>query len=218
MGPGTIGPMSQPAPPPPRTARGEATRRSILDTARDLFAQNGFHRTTVPAIVAGAGIGHGTFYEYFRNRREVLLELVNEAQATAILSAGPAPPSLGERIRRDVEMFLAGYVANLELSKIWVEASAFDPKVAEIRGRMRAPLVSRIRRGIEAAGAQGIDPEMAAVALAAMTEQFAYVWFVEGVGPGHEDHDVRQAALTLSALWSRAIGVHIPSTDGNGRG
>ncbi len=62
-----------------RTARGEATRRALLDAALALFAREGFHRTTVPDIVREAGVGHGTFYEYFSNRRDVLVELTKEA-------------------------------------------------------------------------------------------------------------------------------------------
>ena len=188
-----------------RGPRGEATRRAILEAARALFAERGFHRTTVPDIVKRAEIGHGTFYEYFRKRHDVLLELVREAGQSTAAQEGSAAATFEERVRDDVERFLRGYVSNLDLSKIWVEAAAFDPEVAEMRSMIRAGFVSRIRRGIESVSPPGLDPATAAVALAAMTEHFAYVWFVEGVGGGTSDADVQAAADTLTRIWVNAL-------------
>ena len=115
--------------------------------------------------------------------------------------------SLADRVRADVHWFLAAYVRAIDLTKIWVEAAAFDPKVSEIRTQMRAPLITRIRRGVEMAAPPGVDPEVAAVALAAMTEQFGYLWFVEGLGPGTDDKAVDNAADTIARLWLNSIGV-----------
>jgi AcrR family transcriptional regulator len=42
------------------TSRGEQTRRALLQAASRLFAENGYHNTSVPDIVRAAGVGHGT--------------------------------------------------------------------------------------------------------------------------------------------------------------
>src|SRR5262247_2000834 len=45
--------------------RANETRKQLLDTAARLFADRGYHAVSVPEIVKVAGVGHGTFYEYF---------------------------------------------------------------------------------------------------------------------------------------------------------
>src|SRR5437762_8338251 len=67
--------VREPKATPARTPRGDATRQTILDAALCLFSEKGYHQTTVPDIVTAAGVGHGTFYEYFSNRRDVLIAL-----------------------------------------------------------------------------------------------------------------------------------------------
>src|SRR5215207_9175552 len=61
-----------------RTARREETRR-LLEAAGTLFAERGYHATSVPDIVRAAGVGHGTFYEYFGSRHQILLALTQQA-------------------------------------------------------------------------------------------------------------------------------------------
>lgn len=44
-----------------------------------IFAERGFLRTTASEIVERADLGHGTFYQYFRSKEDLLLELIGEA-------------------------------------------------------------------------------------------------------------------------------------------
>jgi len=46
-------------------------RAQILSCARDVFADNGYHHTSVANICQAAGIGRGTLYQYFSNKRDV---------------------------------------------------------------------------------------------------------------------------------------------------
>jgi AcrR family transcriptional regulator len=191
-----------------RTPRGEETRNALLAAASTLFARDGYHETSVPDIVQVAGVGHGTFYEYFRSRREILLELTRQAADSEARRPRLRSRDLGDRIRAEIFWYLSDHVEHLELSKVWHEASAFDPEIAETRRRERARRIGRVRRGIVAAGVrEDIDPDVAAAALTAMLEEFAQRWFVEGDGPGRSAQDVVAASETLAALWFAAIGL-----------
>ncbi|MCK9222013.1 MAG: TetR/AcrR family transcriptional regulator [Limnochordia bacterium] len=44
----------------------------ILDAAQSVFAQKGFHYSTVEEIAEKAGVGKGTVYLYFRSKEEIL--------------------------------------------------------------------------------------------------------------------------------------------------
>ena len=191
-----------------RTPKGEETRSTLLRAASALFAEQGYHQTSVPDIVRAAGVGHGTFYEYFGSRRAILVELTRQVADVESRLPRLKSQDLAERVRAEIFWYLSDHVEHLELSKVWHEASNVDPEIAETRHRERARRIARVRKGIEAAGTRpDIDPEIAAAALTAMLEEFAQRWFVEGDGPGRRAHDVVAASETLAALWLSAVGL-----------
>jgi len=52
-------------------SRGERTRENILEAARQLFVQQGYHGTSMRQIAARAGIALGSLYNHFANKDEV---------------------------------------------------------------------------------------------------------------------------------------------------
>lgn len=52
-------------------------RREIIDAAFDCFAERGYHATGIADIAARLGIGHGTFYRYFENKRDIVEHVVS---------------------------------------------------------------------------------------------------------------------------------------------
>jgi AcrR family transcriptional regulator len=191
-----------------RTAKGELTRRTLLEAASRLFAANGYHDTSVPDIVREAGVGHGTFYEYFASRRAILVDLTHQAADFDSRLPRLRSQNLADRTRAEIFWYLSDHVEHLELAKVWHDAANFDPEIAETRRRERARRQARVRKGIEAAPIRpDIDPEIAAAALTAMLEEFAHRWFVEAEGPGRSAQDVVAASETLAALWLAAIGL-----------
>lgn len=191
-----------------RTPKSEETRRALLDAAARLFAEHGYHDTSVPDIVREVGVGHGTFYEYFASRRDILLALTRPITDTRDRQPALKSQNLSDRIRAEIFWYLSDHVEHLELSKVWHAASNFDPEIAETRRRERARRIERVRKGIESAEVRpDIDPGIAAAALVAMLEEFTHRWFIEGDGPGTSAHDVVSAADTLGTLWLSAVGL-----------
>ena len=197
--------------PQARTPRGDATRQTILEAALSLFSTKGYHETTVPDIVKAAGVGHGTFYEYFSSRRDVLIAL--NAIATTNLTGArrlSTPVSPSERIRHEILWYLGDHVDNLELAKIWTDAARFDPEIADARRKLHDRRIERVRRSIELANPAGIDPAVAAVALYSMLDAFVYHWYIDR-SAGTKPTDVLEVADTLSTLWINAIGLSWPT-------
>jgi AcrR family transcriptional regulator len=54
----------------------------ILEAASSLFAEKGFHRTTTKEIAEAADVAEGTLYNYFDNKNELLLEIINRLSET----------------------------------------------------------------------------------------------------------------------------------------
>jgi TetR/AcrR family fatty acid metabolism transcriptional regulator len=56
-----------------RNANKERTKRAILQAALELFARQGFYRTTTKAISRKARIAEGTLFNYFRTKEDLAL-------------------------------------------------------------------------------------------------------------------------------------------------
>jgi len=54
----------------------EEKRRTIALACKALLIENGIHELTIAKLAKTAGIGKGTFYEYFNSKEELLFELV----------------------------------------------------------------------------------------------------------------------------------------------
>ena len=67
-----------------RANRRRATEVRILDSARELFAEKGFDRTTIRAVAARASVDPALVMRYFGSKRELF------TQAVQALSAPPA--------------------------------------------------------------------------------------------------------------------------------
>jgi len=50
----------------------------ILKTAAGLFANKGYHRTTVDEIAGALGVAKGTIYYHFNNKEELYLAIIQE--------------------------------------------------------------------------------------------------------------------------------------------
>ncbi|MGM0622204.1 MAG: TetR/AcrR family transcriptional regulator, partial [Bacteroidota bacterium] len=51
-------------------------KQLILDTALELFAENGFHATSMSQIAKKAGVSKGLAYNYFESKQDILDEII----------------------------------------------------------------------------------------------------------------------------------------------
>ncbi len=61
-----------------RSSRADLRRRKLIDTARMLFVQNGFHATGIAQIAKQSGIAVGQIYRDFSSKEEIVAALVEE--------------------------------------------------------------------------------------------------------------------------------------------
>src|SRR5262249_19261793 len=81
------------------------TRRAILDAAVDLFADRGFHATSIRALAAAVGVRESALYHYFASKEAILDALFEErikpgpelaAEYTAVVAHRPLVQLLTE--------------------------------------------------------------------------------------------------------------------------
>jgi AcrR family transcriptional regulator len=64
-----------------RAAHVQDTRRALLDTARQLFAEHGFQATRTEEVVQRAGLTRGALYHHFRDKEDLFRAVFEEVEA-----------------------------------------------------------------------------------------------------------------------------------------
>ena len=59
----------------PKQARSIETREKIIETGLKMFGEIGYHATSSKKIAKAAGVATGTFYNHFKDKKSLLLEL-----------------------------------------------------------------------------------------------------------------------------------------------
>ena len=87
--------------------RREQRKEALLDAAASVFARQGYHRALVSEIVSEAGAGQGTFYRYFRDKREIFEALFDRFVESVFAEFS----EMTAHLPRDVEEYRAASVA-----------------------------------------------------------------------------------------------------------
>lgn len=127
-------------------------REQLLDVALGLFAERGFHGTSIPEIAAEAGVAQSSIYRHFASKEE----LVNEVYRTAkgMLAAALAKARVEGEMR---EQFRAMWWALLGFAREQPTAFAFlelhhhgdylDAQSRAVELRVLAPIAEVVERG-----------------------------------------------------------------------
>jgi AcrR family transcriptional regulator len=145
-----------------RTRRPEERRDEILEAALELFSERGYHATGVADIATELNMSHGTFYKYFRSKRDILQQLVEEAAAriSASIAAGGAPglatslPEFRDQVRQIADALFATISDDPRLAQLLLlEATAVDEEltaqVLHLLDRLRGITATYLRHGVE---------------------------------------------------------------------
>ncbi|MGB8930747.1 MAG: TetR/AcrR family transcriptional regulator [Anaeromyxobacteraceae bacterium] len=106
----------------------ERKREALVRAGRALFLAKGFEETTTRAIAAKAGVASGTFFLYFREKRDLLFHLF-ESEASQILeeafASEPKDALLVARLTHVFGRFFAWYARNRRLSRVFLRELIF---------------------------------------------------------------------------------------------
>lgn len=101
----------------PKTPKGQENLEKIIKTSIEVIAEKGFSSASVNEITVRAGVSYGLFYLYFRNKNELLEELIKQLNLDMrrFIQKGTAG------INRRIKMEQAGFRAFFE----WVYTNRF---------------------------------------------------------------------------------------------
>jgi AcrR family transcriptional regulator len=100
-------------------ARGRTTRANLLKVAQELFVRLGYERTTMGDIAGRAGVGVGTLYHHFPDKRALLLELIDAFgdRLAANRRGDEFAAFLGDDARAAIEAWLRARYARLRAGR-----------------------------------------------------------------------------------------------------
>lgn len=164
----------------------KASRRTdILSAAKHVFAERGYHATTIADIARQAGLSYGSIYWYYESKEALFHELmsaeaaalrehINQAVRVTPGAGGPAAP-FEAAVRATLE-FYEGDRALVKL--LFRDAFALGAAFEEHLYAIHASFVEDAERLVVLAQRQGVfvdgPPKMMAFAITALVGQLAH--------------------------------------------
>jgi AcrR family transcriptional regulator len=162
-------------------------RKQLLSAATRVFARKGYWSASIADIIQAAGVARGTFYLYFRSKRDVFLAIADnyreeQKRFTRQSGAGQAPltpDNSRARIRADFLSWIEFYHQNLDAANIVLrDATRIDPSAARKREELRQAFRSNLAKNVARLQEAGIyhrkvNPELAAHFLVGMFDEIA---------------------------------------------
>jgi len=179
--------------------------RTLLDAGAEVFATKGYFAARVDDIVNVARTSHGTFYLYFSNKEELFRALaaeVSDQMQTLAESLGPLEPGRTgeESLRAWIAAFVDLYRRCGPVIRAWTEAEIGSHEFGRLGNDVLARFTRVLTTRIAQVAPPGLDPAIAAVALAAMLERLNYYALA---GQVHADRD--EIVDTLAHVTHRAL-------------
>ncbi len=196
------------------SSKGRQTRDAIEQAARKLFAERGFHGTTLADITSAAGKSPAVFYRYFDDKEDLLAAL-----AESFLHDVVAPSGLTVQLPESPEdtAFFSSVVTgywNLFKQDIGImiavaQLGATQQRFAAVQNEFRRfgmdIVAASVRRAHEQGYGRELQPEHVAAAIALLFENFTAVFLrpdASGLGLRISDED---AIDTLSIIWKKTL-------------
>ena len=118
----------------------EQRRRQLLDTACDVFAERGFHATSMDDVAARAGVTKPVLYQHFPSKRALFVELLDDVghQLLGELAVATAAAHTGrERVQEGFTSYFRFVTGNEAAFRLLFGASARnDPEFTEVVERI----------------------------------------------------------------------------------
>ncbi len=184
----------------PLSSKGLQTRQAIEDAARTLFADRGFHGTTLAEITAAAGRSTAVFYRYFADKEDLLAALAEDFLAEVVDLPKFADGT--DFFTAAVGVYWEMFKPNIGIMLAVDQLAATQPRFALLQNRFRQFGMDIVGGSVRRAQQQGyaaeLDADRIALAITLLFERFTSVSLAQGLS----DAD---AVNTLSTIWRNTL-------------
>ena len=149
-----------------RQAQAQETRRHILEAARKLFVERGYTGATAEAIAAKAAVSPQTIYAIFKNKKKILVSLMNVSPATGVEDHTPMPERASVQAvaqerdrRRQLQMFAQVVADNLDrvadVFEVMTDAAKVEPDFERIVQKLNKQRLEHMTSAVQDFAANG---------------------------------------------------------------
>jgi AcrR family transcriptional regulator len=153
--------------------RTEATRRALLDSARRIFARDGFEACRIEDVAAATGHTRGAFYAHFRTKEDLFFALLEQEVRRRVeqIRRALARCSTAAERRAALRQFFVSRITDRRWAMLMVEFKLFAVRHSRLRPRLAATH-RRIRASVRI---EGVDekPDWIKAALEAVLTGFS---------------------------------------------
>jgi TetR/AcrR family transcriptional regulator, ethionamide resistance regulator len=198
---------SRPKRRPRRRRRPEDAEHEILEAAEAFLRERPFHEMTVDELMTRTGLSRPSFYEYFRDRHDLIVKLVERLNRMINEVAERWKMTRGDpraELRRAFTGLIHIYRDHGHLLRALAAAAPQDREVAEAYEKLLAKqsegTARRIRADVKSRRTKPLNVEGTARALIVMNAQYLAETF-----RSDRSADTRAAAEVLTAIWMRVL-------------
>jgi AcrR family transcriptional regulator len=146
------------------------TRGRLLEAAKKVFSEKGFHNTQISHIIDEAGVARGTFYLHFKSKEEIFEELLQEVveelkDRIKVIELHSDPV---EQVVENFERVIEFALQEKELAKIVLQRNC-DPQLSRITDEFFEGVIefisASIRKGIDMGLLRECNPDLLARAV-----------------------------------------------------
>jgi AcrR family transcriptional regulator len=197
------------------SSKGRQTRQAIEQSARKLFAERGFHGTTLADITSAAGRSPAVFYRYFDDKEDLLAALAESFLRDVVTPSGssvalPDSPDDNEFFTSVVTGYWNMFKQNIGIMIAVAQLAATQQRFALVQNEFRRFGMNIVAASVRHAQEQGygrdLHAEHIAAAIALLFENFTTV-FVGRSGPEGLRLEIsdEDAITTLSTVWKKTL-------------
>lgn len=188
----------------------EATRQHVIQIAAREFARLGFDQANINTIAELAGMGKGTIYLYFENKRELFLAMLRaiaHTQLASIRSALAVEGTLQQRLERLFRAFVTLIVEdedgfNVYMSALYGVNRAFKDEATRLLRDYRAVIALLLEQSKARGEVHCQDMNATALMVISLTESYVLSARVLGQSP----QEILKQAPLVAQLILQGIG------------
>jgi AcrR family transcriptional regulator len=158
-------------------------RNTILETAKNLFIEHGYHGLSMREIAEGVGVSKAALYYHFKDKEELFVEILNdnlEKMGSAITAIQVRPVSCSEKIKSFIEYVLNQPAEQRSIIRLGtqeiVQLSAESRKLfdATYHAKFTGKVQEIILCGMQSGEFKDLDPEITTWALLGLLYPYLY--------------------------------------------
>ncbi len=172
----------------PRQDYSQAKKEQIMDKALAIFSRNGFSNTKVSDITDELGVAKGTFYLYFKSKRELFVECMSRLTTVVlpeeVLDEIKQEDDFVKRMQIKLKAFLktfpnfSGVLSLLRLS-LQSEDATIAAKARETYRTLEEPVTKDVKKAMTDGIAREVNAEVVGSLMFGMAESLGYLLLVD---------------------------------------